>query len=170
MLSKINRHIPNEKAFTLIEVIVSLVLVGIMAVIAGMGLIKIAEGYVFAKQNAETVQKAQIAMARIVKELSATATINSTTPSPISVTYTRPGAVGNIITFSVPYITIGNSGAQARLIDNVTNFTLAYFDAAGGSSPASAADIRRIDITLTVGGANNTPILFSNTVFIKESY
>ena len=91
MLRKMRIRMLNEKAFTLIEVIVSLVLIGIMAAIAGMGLMRIAEGYVFAKQNAETAQKAQIAIARIVKELSY-ATIINATPTVSSVNYTRPAS------------------------------------------------------------------------------
>jgi prepilin-type N-terminal cleavage/methylation domain-containing protein len=162
----------NEKAFTLIEVIVSLVLIGILATIAGMGLIKIAEGYVFAKQNAETVQKAQIAIARIVKELGAATAI--TTAGTDSIIYTRltgSGAIINTIKYSNPNITVAvDSGTATTLINKVTAFTLAYFDAAGAST-ATPANIRRVDINLTISGANNTPIGFNNnTVFIQESY
>lgn len=155
----------NEKAFTLIEVIISLVLIGILAAIAGMGLVKIAEGYVFAKQNAETVQKSQIAIARIVKELGAATTI-STTPAPTatSVTYTRPGPVTNAITLSGGLLQINGT----TLINNVTGFTLTYFDAAGAPT-TTVPNIRRIGITLTVNGANNTPITFdNNNVFMQE--
>ena len=172
MLRKMHRRMSNEKAFTLIEVIVSLVLIGIMAAIAGMGLVKIAEGYVFAKQNAETVQKAQIAIARIVKELGAATAI--TTAGTDSIIYTRlqgTAPVTNIITYSNANITIAvDSGTATTLIDHVTAFTLTYFYAAG-TSTATPANIRRVDINLTISGANNTPISFNNnTVFIQESY
>lgn len=168
MVRKMFRCVSNEKAFTLIEVIAALVLVGILAALAGMGLVKIAEGYVFAKQNTETVQKAQIAIARIVKELGAATTISSiSTSPPLSITYTRPGAVGNIIAFSGTAndpVTING----VALINNVTAFTLIYFDAAGVTT-TTAAKIRRIDIALSVTGANNTPISFNTiTVFIQE--
>ena len=56
----------NKKGFTLIEVVTSMVLIGILALVAGFGLVKVSQGYLFARQNSETVQKAQIAMARIV--------------------------------------------------------------------------------------------------------
>jgi prepilin-type N-terminal cleavage/methylation domain-containing protein len=176
MLRKIHRRISNEKAFTLIEVIVSLVLIGILASIAGMGLIKIAEGYVFAKQNAETVQKAQIAIARIVKELGAATAI--TAAGTASITYTRPqgtgsGTIINTITFSNPNITVqvGSGGTATPLVNNVAAFTPSYFNAAGGSLTSPPADIRRVDITLTVKGANNQSLPpFTNTVYIQESY
>ncbi|NMC87017.1 MAG: type II secretion system protein [Candidatus Moranbacteria bacterium] len=48
--------LPEEKAFTLIEVIVCLLLAGIMAALVGFGFVHVTEGYFFAKQNSETVQ------------------------------------------------------------------------------------------------------------------
>jgi prepilin-type N-terminal cleavage/methylation domain-containing protein len=163
------RPILNEKAFTLIEVIVSLVLIGILATIAGMGLVQITQGYVFAKQNAETAQKVQIAMARIVKELGIATTITAAGTN--SVTFMRPESATTSITNTIELsggavqIRINNGGAST-LIDNVTAFDLAIFDAAGNST-TTAANIRRVDITLTVSGANNQ---FKNTVWIQESY
>lgn len=191
MLRKMYRRMLNEKAFTLLEVIISLVLIGILAAIAGMGLVKITEGYVFSKKNAETVQKAQIAMARIVKELGAAEKASAaataiTTAGTNSVTYTRRESSGsttfitNTITFSNPNITVqvGSGGTPTILIDNVTDnvtgFPLAYFDAAGGTLSVPVAvpsNIRRIDIALTVIGANNQSLpSFTNNVYIQESY
>jgi prepilin-type N-terminal cleavage/methylation domain-containing protein len=184
MLRKMHRRKLNKKGFTLIEVIVSLVLIGIMAAIAGMGLVKIAEGYVFAKQNAETAQKAQIAIARIVKELGAvcpppstSGCLGITAASGTSVTYTRaessisPTPVTNNIMLSGSTVKIGLLGAETTLIDGVTGFTLAYFNAAGTDSIATPANIRRIDITLTLSGANNTSMPFNKiSVFMQEAY
>ena len=161
----------NEKAFTLIEVIVCLVLIGIMAAIAGMGLVRIAEGYVFAKQNAETVQKAQIAMARIVKELSSVTTISTATSS--SIAYTRPGPVNNTLSIAGGQVQI-SIGTTGILMNNVvTDSSLfTYYDAAGApiASPTAAtvSTIRRIAIALTVNGANNTSISFNHNVFMQE--
>ena len=180
MLRKMHRRMSNEKAFTLIEVIVSLVLIGILAAVAGFGLVKITEGYVFSKKNAETVQKAQIAMARIVKELSAAekapaAATAITTADETSVTYTRQEPIGSN-TF-IPYtITLTGSTVQINgttLVDNVTAFTLAYLNAVGGtlSVPVAVpANIRWIDIALTVRGANDQLSTFNNRVNILEFY
>jgi prepilin-type N-terminal cleavage/methylation domain-containing protein len=165
-----NSRISNEKAFTLIEVIVSLVLIGILSAIAGIGLIQITEGYVFSKKNVETAQKAQIAMTRIVKELGYATTI--TVAGTNSITFTRPvsatTSTTNIIDLSGTAVRIKIGAETATtLIDNVTAFTLDYPDYTGAllSKPVAAtANIRQVDITLTVTGANNQSSTFNNRV------
>jgi prepilin-type N-terminal cleavage/methylation domain-containing protein len=184
MARKITKHLSNERAFTLIEVIVSLVLAGIMAAVVGLGLVKITQSYIFAKQNSETVQKAQIAMTRIVKELGAaepqsgTATA-ITAAGTTSITYTRREPIGsstfisNTISISGGYAYLNlNQTGNGALINNVVtgSFLFAYFDSAGNAlnPPVAVARIRRIDVTINMtGGGNQT---FTNSVWINESY
>lgn len=59
----------HSKGFTLIEVIVVLVLVGVMAALLGTVIIKAVENYYFAREADHLSQKAQVALARINKEL-----------------------------------------------------------------------------------------------------
>lgn len=159
----------NKKGFTLIEIVVSLVLIAIFVSIAGLGLVKIMQGYLFTRQNSATIQEAQIAMARIVKELGYATVINSQTAS--SVNYTRPTSdsdstpVTNTITLSGNTVQINSD----TLINNVTSFTLAYHDALGNTTGTSA-NIRRVDVALTATAANNYAAAFTNSIYIRESY
>jgi prepilin-type N-terminal cleavage/methylation domain-containing protein len=181
MVRKIAKNLSNEKAFTLIEVIVSLILVGILAAIAGMGLVQITHGYFFAKQNSETVQKAQVAMIRIAKELGAaepqSGTANAiTTAGTTTVSYTRRESIGSS-TFTPNTISISDGLVQmsgtnnGTLIDNVVtaSSSFAYFVAAG-NPPATLASIRRVDVTLGLTGADKQTSTFTNSVWINESY
>lgn len=59
----------SQKGFTLIEMIVTLVIVGIMAAMGGMGIVQAVKGYIMVKENAATTQKAQLAMSRITREI-----------------------------------------------------------------------------------------------------
>ncbi len=59
----------RQKGFTLIEMIVSLVLVGILSAFAGMGIVAGVQGYLFAKETASVNEKAQLALMRINREL-----------------------------------------------------------------------------------------------------
>ena len=187
MFRKITRRLSDEKAFTLIEVIVSLILAGIIAVVAGLGLVQVSQGYIFAKQNAETMQKIQVAMNRIVKELAAAQPQNSTSTAitaagTTSVSYTRPASIGSS-TFVANTISISGTLVQmsgntsGTIINNVVanSSSFAYFDTNGAALTApvtgtALARIRRIDITLRVTGADNLTSQFTNSVWINESY
>ncbi|MFW6011013.1 MAG: type II secretion system protein [Desulfosalsimonas sp.] len=59
----------DSRGFTLIEVIVSLVILGVLATVSTIAIVKIVEGYQLAKDNAHLTQKAQVAMTRIAVEL-----------------------------------------------------------------------------------------------------
>lgn len=78
----------NAKGFSLIEVIAVLVIMGILAVGLSVGLIKGVEQYLFASEANAISQKAQIAMARIKKELTAITAVDSISGNQIR--YTRP--------------------------------------------------------------------------------
>lgn len=169
----------HENGFTLIEMVISLVLIAIFTSVAGMGLVQIVEGYALARQNSQTAQKAQIAMTRIVRELSgvqslaACPTCGISSAMPNSVTYTRWQAFNNSTAITNTIQLSGNTlqiiqGSAATLIDNVTTFNLGYYDAGGNQNP-SVANIRRIDIALTVSGADNQVFTLNSSVNPMES-
>lgn len=156
----------NENGFTMIEVIVSLVLIGIMAALAGMFFVAITRGYIFTQQNNETSLKAQVAMAKMVKEIGSLRieTDTITAAAATSITFTR----------SATSHTITRASAQIQfdgipLVDNVTVFTLTYFDK-DGVATATLANIRRVDITLSMQGAEGVVSTFADSAKIQESY
>lgn len=153
-------HLKNKKGFTLIETIISLTLIGILVVIAGFGLTQIVNGYVTAKQNSDTVQKTQLAIAKISRELDTITNISAATGN--SITYTRPGPITNTLALSGNTVQING----INMIDNVTTFALTYFDASGNVA-ATTANIRRIDITL---GLSNVGVPFNSSFAVMESY
>jgi prepilin-type N-terminal cleavage/methylation domain-containing protein len=58
----------KESGFTLLEIILALVIFSIIVAVAGLGIVTGAKGYVFARQNAHSAQKAQMALVRITRE------------------------------------------------------------------------------------------------------
>lgn len=65
-------HIPlckRQEGFTLLEIILSLILLGIVASIGGMGIVAAIESHEFSRANVHISQKAQVAMVRITREL-----------------------------------------------------------------------------------------------------
>jgi prepilin-type N-terminal cleavage/methylation domain-containing protein len=161
------RHPTRKKnGFTLIEVIVSLLLLGILSALGGMFLVAITQGYVFSQQNNETALKAQVALAKIVKEIGSlsieTDTITAATAT--AVTFRRTGTNH---TLQLADLTIQFDGIT--LVDNVTAFGLTYFDNTGAVT-ATLANIRRVDITLSLRGAGGVISNFAASAKIKESY
>jgi len=156
----------NNRGFTLIEVIASLVLVGIIGAIAGMGLVQIYKGFVFSKKTTATAQKGQITISRLVKEFSAITSISSGTAT--SITFTRDPGVTHTISWA---------GANNPLLiatdivtDNVNSFNLQYYDSYDDPSPSPSylPSTAMIEITLELKGADDIPSEFVNRVFMYK--
>jgi prepilin-type N-terminal cleavage/methylation domain-containing protein len=151
----------NNHGFTLFEVIVSLVLVGIIGAIAGMLLVQISKGFVFSKKTTSTTQKGQITISRLVKEFSAITSISSGTAT--SITFTRdPG-----VTLTISWAGTNNPLLIATDIvtDNVNSFNL---DNDPSPSPTYLPSTAMIEITLELKGADDIPSEFINRVFLYK--
>jgi len=62
-------NMKRQRGFTLIELIVALVLLGVIVSVAGFGLVQGMQAYILSRNNAEMVQKAQFTLNRIRLEL-----------------------------------------------------------------------------------------------------
>jgi prepilin-type N-terminal cleavage/methylation domain-containing protein len=143
----------TRDGFTLIEVIATLLLVGIIAVFGGMFLADGIKGYLFARNNIETSQKTTIARERIRREL---AIISSVSTAGI-----------NTITFknSLGQRTLGLDGSNVRLtlgtgslssgdvlLGDVNGFTVTYtsYDGSTWTISDNATQLAEISVTMTV--------------------
>lgn len=157
----------NRKGFTLIELIATLVLLGILAAVAGIGSIFLAEGYVFTKTNTETVQKAQLAVLRLTKEFT---TLSEITP-PLS-----PGA-NTEITFELykgsptpETHTVRVENGALVLVDGGTSHPIL----GGAGDPITVSEFTvtedtsngasELEFVIKVIGAAGTEIQFTNRV------
>lgn len=167
----------NQKGFTLIEVVVTLVLVGITAALAGMWIVSIVNGYIFTKMNADTVQKAQLAMTRLTMEFTRIKTVDAISASPTKITYTRTGPSGvpisgiikqngNLLELQLAnYPNDPANSSPATLTNGVSSFILTSCDNTNSSCLSTWTSTSRIiEITLTLMGANNTTSTFTKRV------
>jgi len=83
----------SSAGFTLIEVIASLVIMSIVAVVAAMGLVQGIQAYVQTRTSSEMVQQADYALNRIRLEFMNMDTV--TAASSESITFTRNKAIGS---------------------------------------------------------------------------
>lgn len=156
-------QIHQQKGFTLIEMIVVLILVGILASLAGLGIVAGVQGYMFSKNNAAISEKAQLALARINRELLECYNCSGTSGSvsmpilnPLGQRYFRLNA-GNIEISDNAGFTYSDI-----LINNVSSFTLTY--------SSDASNIRSIQVTMSLNHPDSgTPIAFSTNVYPRNS-
>jgi prepilin-type N-terminal cleavage/methylation domain-containing protein len=176
----------NQSGFTLIEAIAVLVIVGILAVGLSMGLVKGVQDYIFASEATQLSQKAQVALARIDKELIDVTAVSSISSSQVD--YTRPysppscqlpaGCRYRIIMQTNPnkIFLVGISPAfSAVLVDNVATYTglgndvfLAFYNYSGTAwnPPAdnNVNDLAQIMVKLSLTYGSNQTLSFNTTI------
>lgn len=164
----------KQAGFTLIEVIVSLIITGIMTAFAGMAIVTGVKGYVFARDNASISQKAQLAMSRVSRELMELTNITGVDQSMPNVTYKRLDG-SNTITQTI-YMDSSNkiikiAGASAsggdELVDGVGSFTLTYYKGTNnwvaGTDDIKLLSAIEINLGLTRSD-DSSDVAFSTTV------
>lgn len=127
----------GEAGFSLIELIMVMILLGIAGTMASLGLVTFVKSFTSTKDTNYTAGKAQMAMLRIVKELTAIETVTSASAATITFKSRHGPNAADLKTY-----TLSRSGANLILDDGthsdiltnqVTAFSLSYasdFDAA----------------------------------------
>ncbi len=141
--------------FTLIEVIASVVLFGILAILTSISLAKIFEGYFFTRDNADTTMKSQVALTRLVKEFSSIDGVSNGTDTSLTYSYYKNGV-------SIPNRTVSWSGIDTAplllggniLAENINDFELSYHTSYSDSGDNTwNGSEKMIGITLKMTGA-----------------
>lgn len=162
----------NQDGFTLIEVIVSLIIMGFVGAIAGMGIVQIVDGYILAKESSETVQKSQIAMTRLMKEFHSLTGIDDVTlPSISGITYIRnDGSHTLSYEAELGLILLDDN----TLLDNVRFFSLKYYDKYDDPTPVDSdssggftPNTKLVDIFFEMNGPENMVHKLETRVFLR---
>lgn len=180
----------SQKGFSLIEVVVSLVLVGIMAAVAGMVVLRGVEGYLLAKENLALVQKSQAALTRISLELHNMTVLSTVASSPFCINYkVRPGqgqsvaAVDRSLGVVGDEIKIVNSavcptgGTGDVLSDGISTLQMNYYkssDAYSGNGSWTVADgLSQLYVVKLTMGMNHSfagsAVTFSTFVNLRRN-
>lgn len=147
----------REAGFTLIEIILTLVLIGILSVFAGLFMTSFISSYFLVKSNSDTALKAQMAMDRISMELKDVSAVSAVTADSL-ITYTNSQGAGRTIKFVGSNLFL-STPTDNILIDQVQAFQLSatYRNVYN----IAANDMAFIDVGFTVAG---TPP-FSTRIF-----
>lgn len=159
----------KEAGFTLIEVIVSLIIIGIITAFAGMAIVTGVKGYVFTRDNASISQKAQLAMSRLSRELMELT--NVTTANASRITYERMDGSYTIYTedSKIKIASGENPSGGNELVDYVSSFALTYNPDTGGNSTWSVGNdiqlLYAVKINLDLKRSDgSSDVAFSTTV------
>lgn len=158
----------NERGFTLIETIAVLLLMAIITAVLGMAIVQGVKSYVFGRQNVAVSQKAQLALARMERELRAITDIDTTNSDDNCIRFKRETAslyfrsIG-LHANSIRMNTAANADAACPgggapgdlLLDRVSGFSIDYENEQGnftadGQPPDELKNLRAIHINLTV--------------------
>jgi len=142
----------SQKGFTLIEVIVTLVLVGIISLFAGAAIVSAVQGFVMARDNAETAQKVHVAMNRISHDLLLATNIAGTANS---ISFDTLRAAGTPALNQT--LTLDGAGRVTLngqpLLDEVTSLQISYISYTAGGveviNPSYSANTRGVEIQMT---------------------
>jgi len=162
----------RKMGFTLIEVLLCLIIMGIMGSIWGIGLSEIVDKFSIARASAKTVQDVQMALCRMEKEFSWTTQIPSANQMSVRYVSGRDGLTHVLNYDSISQKLVLDGGV---LLDNVHIFRLEYYDQfddpppnpndiTGGFSPATTM----IRIVANVAALPETTIQFADIVLLRK--
>jgi prepilin-type N-terminal cleavage/methylation domain-containing protein len=170
------RIIGSQAGFTLIEIIVSLILVGILAAVGGMAIVQVAQGYMTTRENSTTTQQSQLAMSRITREIIEMINIPSdatSTALPLNNTNGNRtiGLNSGAVKMAFGSDTLANGDI---LIGNVSAFTITYYSrnpstgavvtASTWPSTNDITTLTTIDINLQINRTGGGTLTFANRV------
>jgi len=150
----------TQQGFTLIELVITIVLTSIIAVISFDMLSQGLTAYLTAKNVTHADQQARLALARMSRDLrsvSSSSAITTATASQITLT--------NLSGTSISYSLSGTNllyNTQV-LVDGIGSLTFTYYDI-NGNTTATISAIRYISVSLGVTG-NNANFTVSTTMF-----
>jgi prepilin-type N-terminal cleavage/methylation domain-containing protein len=112
--------IGNQQGFSLVELVASLVIAGILAVALSTIVVVAMDGYIFSQNSADVSQKGQLALARMRSELLNATAVSTTTASKI--VFTNPDGTYELEKTN-GLITLRRTSAPAvgpkTLVDNI---------------------------------------------------
>lgn len=156
----------NQSGFTLIEVIVVMVIIGIVAVGLSAMIVYVAQNFLFAREADELSQKAQLAMARIKKELEDVKGISTAEENTVIYTLATGGPYQ--IELSGQAINIaGQPLIEGLASDNGGQTFLAYKKADGTNNwttSDSINDLAQIQIVFVLDFQGGTNLKFETTI------
>jgi len=175
----------KNQGFTLLEIIMSIVIITIIGVIAGRGFLEIAKGYVLSRKNATVAQQGQITAARLKKEFSSIRSITcgganiitykSSRNASEDVTIYWAGGNNPLMLKMASNCTVCTSSCAGgdKLAENISDFTLSYCTTTANCSATfpnnpnfTEATVSLVKVILKLKGYDDTLISIADPDFV----
>jgi prepilin-type N-terminal cleavage/methylation domain-containing protein len=166
-LSFISKQLSNvpEEGFTLVELMVTIVLVGIIGTFTTLFMYTGLNSYLRAKDTSEGALKAQIALDRISMELRNIEKINAFSQDQIDYD-SRSLGDNRIIRHNAGVISLDGGSGVRDLLDGVTNFAMTLTAAdLNNSAGGGKEEVQAINVSFNVGEIGR---LFSARIFPRN--
>lgn len=141
---------PHSNGFTLIEIVITIVLVSILAGIAAMIILQGVRAYSDERSRGDVHYQARIAMGRMAREIRvirSAADITSYTPTNLRFTDVNGATVG--FEWINPTLNRWNGVSNDVLANGINPFSFSYFMSDGVTPAVLPADLWFVEITMT---------------------
>lgn len=167
----------GNNGFTLLEMVITLILAGVLMAIAGMGLVMGVQGFIFARENTVTSQKVQLSFARMDREFSSLTRIDQNlfdSPSPSMLYENISGK--NVIVWKENSLRLCNTdvpdACTQTLLDRVNSadISLKQKDDSDWTTAMDIDLLHRISVQIILArtGPGRSTITFNHDIFPRR--
>ena len=147
-------EIRREAGFTLIEMVITIVVIGIIAGISAMLILQAMRGYSDQDVRADLTNQARLAMERMAREIREVRDCTATDiPTMAGGTISFVDNTGTAITYTTSGTDLTRNGTA--LASSVSGLIFGYVMRSGAAA-GSAAQVWNVDVTLTVSRSGET--------------
>ena len=154
----------RARGWTLVELVMVVVIVGMLAVFIGPLLLNTVAAYDRTEGTVTTYAKMRYAMERMAREVRAirrnpadTTDFDIASMTPANFTFTREDGTQVSIVAAGGNVTLTYVGTGAGVLtDQVSAFNLAYYRQDGATAAAGATDVAFVEIAMTLADAPNS--------------
>ena len=148
---------PHSKGFTLIEIIVTIVIVSILAGIAGIIITQGVRAYSDEQARSDVHQQARLGMERMAREIRVIRSrADITTMANTDLRFTDISGTTVGFNWGSPNLNRWNGIGNDVLASNITAFTFAYYQQDGVTAAGAAATLWLVEITMTATQGTET--------------
>ncbi len=173
-----NSRQANEKGFTLVEIIASLVIISLLVGVAGLGIVQVAKGFMITRAGSQLAIDSDFVLTRIRKSVRSLMQVSEATQSRLTLTRldSRLGTITETFEYKNGALFLDDgtgTGGPAPLMKNISSFEFHYLDEQNnewkiGTNPIGELAI--VEARLKMRGPENVSLDFSERILPRNTF